>query len=78
MPNLQPQILALIFVTYLWTVLWKGLALWRAATLKQRNWFAGLLILSLLNLLGVPEIIFLFFFAKKKLTFTEIKSWISR
>jgi len=62
----------LFFILYLWSLLWKGLALWRAAQLKQRNWFVGILIL---NTVGILEIVYLFFFAKKKLTLQELKFW---
>jgi hypothetical protein len=65
----------LFFVLYLWSLLWKGLSLWRAANLKQRNWFVGILVL---NTAGILEIIYLFFFATKKLRIEEIKSWFSK
>jgi hypothetical protein len=58
----------------LWSLIWKGLALWRAAAGKQRNWFIAILAL---NTVGILEIVFLFKFAKDRLTLTEIKSWIS-
>lgn len=67
----QSQML-LFFILYLWSLLWKGLALWRAANLKQRNWFVGLLVL---NTVGILEIAYLFFFAKKKMTLKELKFW---
>ncbi|MDP2649434.1 MAG: DUF5652 family protein [bacterium] len=57
---------------FIWSLIWKGLALWRAANLKQRNWFIVLLVL---NTLGIVEIIYLFRFAEKKLTIKEIRSW---
>jgi hypothetical protein len=62
----------IFFILYLWSLVWKGLALWRAAQLKQRNWFVGILIL---NTLGILEIVYLFFFAKKKMTLQELKFW---
>jgi hypothetical protein len=65
----------LFFILYLWSLLWKGLALWRAANLKQRNWFVGILIL---NTMGILEIVYLFLFAKKKITLGELKSWTAR
>lgn len=65
----------IFFVLYLWSLLWKGLALWRAANFKQRNWFVGILVL---NTAGILEIVYLFFFATKKLRIEEIKSWFSR
>ncbi|MGA2911254.1 MAG: DUF5652 family protein [Candidatus Levyibacteriota bacterium] len=62
----------LFFILYLWSLLWKGLALWRAAQLKQRNWFVGILIL---NTVGILEIVYLFFFATKKMKLEELKFW---
>jgi Family of unknown function (DUF5652) len=64
-----------LLVLYFWSILWKGIALWRAANLKQRNWFIGVL---LLNTMGILEIAYLFFFAKKKLTLKELKFWESK
>ena len=64
----------LIIVLFVWTIIFKGIALWRAAGLKQRNWFIVMLIIN--NDLGVLEIIYLFWFAKKRLTLKEIKSWL--
>jgi hypothetical protein len=62
----------LIYVLIFWSLACKGIALWRAANLKQRNWFIGVL---LLNTFGILDLVYLFFFAKKKLTIEEIKSW---
>lgn len=73
--NVDIQTFALIIILVAWTFAWKGVALWRAAKLGQKNWFIALIILSILNLLGLVEIIYLFFFAKKKLTIKEVKSW---
>ena len=61
-----------LFVIYIWSVIWKGLALWRAAKLGQRNWFIGILIL---NTLGILEIAYLFFFATKRMKLKELKFW---
>lgn len=63
----------LVFVILAWTILWKGIALWRAAKLEQRNWFIVILVVSSL---GIIELVYLFGFAKKKLTIKEIKNWI--
>lgn len=60
------------FIIYLWSILWKGIALWKAAGLKQRNWFVGLLVL---NTIGILDIAYLFFFANKKMTLKELKFW---
>jgi hypothetical protein len=45
----------------IWTFFWKGLALWRASSLRQKHWFVALLII---NTLGILEIIYLFLIAK--------------
>ena len=47
----------LIVAAIVWTLIWKGLALWRAAGLRQKWWFVALL---LINTLGILEIVYLF------------------
>lgn len=49
-------------VVMLWTLVWKGLALWRAARCSQQAWFV---ILLLVNTLGILEILYLLFFRKR-------------
>ncbi|HOY56503.1 MAG TPA: DUF5652 family protein [bacterium] len=49
----NPPLLLLILV---WSMIWKGLALWRAAKRGDKVWFVVFLIL---NMLGIPEIIYL-------------------
>lgn len=70
--NLDQSSAILFFVVFLWSIFWKGLALWKAAILKQRNWFVALLIL---NTVGIAEIAYLFFFADKKMKLSELKFW---
>ncbi len=70
--NINPT---LLFVIYAWSIIWKGIALWRAARDNQRNWFIAILVI---NIIGLLEITYLFFFAKKKLTFksfSDLKFW---
>ena len=55
----NPLILALIL---LWVVAWKGWALWHAARLSHKWWF---IIILVANTVGILEIIYLFFVAKK-------------
>ncbi|MDO8565555.1 MAG: DUF5652 family protein [bacterium] len=50
-----------IAIAILWTLIWKGLGLWRSAGLRQKWWFLAILII---NTLGILEIIYLFFVAK--------------
>lgn len=71
MSDIQYRIL--LFIVYLWSLTWKGIALWRASKSEQRNWFIAILVL---NTLGILEIVYLFRFAKKRLTVTEIQAWL--
>ena len=50
-----------ILAAVIWTLVWKGVALWRSAGLRQKWWFIAIL---LINTLGILEIIYLFFVAK--------------
>jgi len=47
----------------LWTLPWKGVALWKSAKNKQLGWFIAMLVL---NTLAILEIIYIFYFSKKK------------
>lgn len=47
----------------LWVLPWKGVALWKAARNLEKKWFIALLVLNTLALL---EIVYIFFFSKKK------------
>jgi len=61
-----------IYVLFIWSLFWKGIALWRAAQLGQKNWFV---VMVVLNTIGILELVYLFRFAKKRLTFKEMKTW---
>ena len=52
----------LFAVVTLWSIAWKGLALWRAAERRQKGWFVALLII---NTVGILEIIYLYVVARK-------------
>jgi hypothetical protein len=65
----------LLFVLFLWSLLWKGIALWRASKNGQRNWFVVMLVV---NSIGILEIAYLFFFAKNKMKISELKFWESK
>jgi hypothetical protein len=47
----------------IWTLLWKGIALWKSARRSETIWFVALLVL---NTLGILEIIYIFIVARKK------------
>ena len=51
-----------IALAVIWTLVWKGLALWRSAALQQKWWFIAILVV---NTLGILEIIYIFLVAKK-------------
>ena len=61
------QILAdnqfIIALIVLWTLPWKGVALWKAARLKDKWWFIAILVI---NTLAILEIFYIFIFSKKK------------
>ncbi len=54
----------LIIVFALWSLVWKGMGLWKAARLGHKGWFVALLII---NTAGILEILYIYVFSKKKL-----------
>jgi hypothetical protein len=46
---------------FAWVMVWKGLALWKAARQDQRWWFVGLLVV---NTLGILEILYIYVFSQ--------------
>ena len=59
----------------IWSLFWKGLALWKSARNDERYWFVGLLVI---NTMGILEILYLFVFAKTKLVLVSEPSKSSR
>ncbi len=53
----------IIWLAILWTIPWKGIALWKAARKSDKAWF---IILLIFNTLAILEIIYIFIFSKKK------------
>jgi hypothetical protein len=62
-PLANMPVFLMVLVAF-WTVLWKGLALWKSSQAKQKYWFIALLIV---NSLGILPIIYLAFFQSNKL-----------
>jgi len=60
-PSIVRAVPIILLVLIAWSLLWKGLALWRAARRKEVVWFVVLL---LLNTLGILDIVYYFFVAK--------------
>jgi hypothetical protein len=73
MDNTPFGIVLLVYLLFIWSLIWKGLALWRAAKQSQRNWFVVLILPF--NTAGILEIVYLFRFSKKRMTLNEIKTW---
>lgn len=53
----------LLFVAVmLWSLVWKGLALWKSAREGSKVWFVVLLVV---NTVGILDILYLYVFSKK-------------
>ena len=53
----------ILLIVIFWALIWKGVALWAAARLKDKWWFVALLVV---NTLGLLEISYIFIFSKIK------------
>jgi hypothetical protein len=53
----------LVVILILWSVAWKGLALWKAANRGSKVWFVLLL---LVNTIGILDIIYYYLVGKRK------------
>ncbi len=53
----------MVVLAIVWTLPWKGYALWKSARLNQPWWFVALLVI---NTLGLLEILYIFVFSKAK------------
>lgn len=69
LPSIPPL---MQYVLLIWSIAWKGVALWHASKNNQRNWFIAILVV---NTIGVLEIVYLFGFAKKKLALSDLYFW---
>ena len=59
----NPGIMVAIILLSVWSLIWKGLALWRCAENKSKTWFVILLVV---NTLGLLEIVYYFWIGRKK------------
>lgn len=68
-----PQLPPFVFLAlYIWSLVWKGIALWHASKNNQKNWFIAMLVL---NTVGILELVYLFVFAKPKFKIEKLKFW---
>jgi methionyl-tRNA synthetase len=51
-----------LFIVVLWSLVWKGMALWKAARQENKVWFVVLL---LVNIVGILDILYLYVFSRK-------------
>jgi len=61
-PEQLRQYAWLIAFAVIWELVWKGLALWRAAKNDSRPWFIALLVL---NSVGILPILYLYVFGRR-------------
>ena len=61
--TIQVPIWLLIVPAVVWSMVWKGIALWRAGRNAHLVWF---IVLFIVNTLGILEIIYIFAFSRKK------------
>ena len=62
---------ALVFGLFMiWSLFWKGLALWKSAKDNKPYWFVAVLIL---NTAGILEILYIFVFSKMMNKKVEVK-----
>lgn len=52
-----------VLALYAWSLVWKALALWRAARSGSKPWFIAFL---LINTVGILEILYLYVFSQPK------------
>ncbi|MDO8511877.1 MAG: DUF5652 family protein [bacterium] len=57
----DPAKMQWLVLLIIWTIPWKGFALWRSARNKQLPWFIGIMVV---NTFGILEILYLAFFQK--------------
>jgi hypothetical protein len=50
-----------LVIIAIWSLIWKGIALWKAGRKNQPIWFIVLLVI---NTLGILEILYIFWFSK--------------
>lgn len=53
----------IFYLIIIWSLIWKGIALWHAGGNRQLAWFIVLLVV---NTVGILEIIYLIFFRENK------------
>jgi hypothetical protein len=71
MPTLTTTQAWLLAIAIIWSLIWKGIALWKSARRDQLVWFICLLVI---NTVGILEIIYISFFQKGSAYFLKVKA----
>lgn len=61
--EVSPSKLALLILITIWTIFWKGLALWHTVKRNEKGWFIVILVL---NTFGILDLVYLFYIVKIK------------
>ena len=68
--NLSTQNKVYLVIALIWSLAWKGVALWKSAGRKEKWWFIAFLVV---NTLGVLEIAYIYYFSKREKNVAEKK-----
>jgi len=68
----NPTFQIILIVLAIWTIPWKALALWHSSKNNDKTWF---IVVMIINTFGILEILYLFVFAKQKLTKEKFHSY---
>jgi len=60
--NMMSGLSLLLVPVLIWSLFWKGWALWKAAKQDSKPWFIALL---LINTMGILDILYIYFFGKE-------------
>lgn len=60
--NMSPTLGFIVALIFIWNIVWKGIALWKAAKNNDKAWFVALLVI---NTLGILEIFYVYVFSKR-------------
>lgn len=63
-PQFIEQNIVSFAILIVWTLIWKGFALWKAALRREKWWFIAMLVI---NDAGILSILYLFIFSERPL-----------
>jgi len=66
---LTSKYIFLLIALAIWSIPWKGFALWKSARRGEKIWF---IVLLLINTVGVLEILYIFLFSEKENTAVQV------